>query len=65
LRRLRAQFADVIDDFLLRRKTAFVVLREDFLVVDRDDEDAAAAAYELTIEPGFFLDRRRQTGGSR
>ena len=35
------------------------------MIVDGHDEDAAAAADELTVDSELFLDFSRQTGGSR
>jgi hypothetical protein len=40
------------------------VLGEDPLVVDGDDEDAAAAADDLRVDAQLSLDLSRQTGGS-
>jgi hypothetical protein len=54
-----------VDDLALRRKSSRIALGEDLLVVDGDDEDAAAAAHELRVESELFLDLSRQTGGSR
>jgi hypothetical protein len=58
--RHRAQF---LHDLALRRKPAFLFLGEKLLVVDGHDEDAAAAADELTLEPEVLFDLGRQTGG--
>jgi hypothetical protein len=59
------QSAELIEDFLLGWKTSLVVLRENFLVIDSDIEDPAAAAHELAFHSERFLDFGRQTGGPR
>jgi len=53
----------VEDDLRLGREPALFLLGEKLLVVDRDDEDAAAAADELRFEPEGLFDLGRQTGG--
>ena len=60
-RRALLQF---LEDFRLGGKAAFVVFGEDFLAVDRDDEDAAASPDDLRFDAQFFFDLSRQTGGS-
>jgi hypothetical protein len=54
-----------LDDLLLAGEASGVVLGEDLLVIDADDEDAAAAADELRLEAELLPDLRRQTGGAR
>src|SRR5205807_3772836 len=64
-RALRAQLPDLVEDLFLGGEASLVVLGEDLLPVDADDEDAAAAAHDLTVQAELFLQRGRQTGGSR
>jgi hypothetical protein len=55
----------LLEDLALGREAAFVAFRENLLVVDADDEDAAAAADDLALDAEFAFDLSRQTGGSR
>jgi len=64
-RTLRRPRAQRVEDLALRREAPFILLGEDLLVVHGHDEDAAAAANELTVDTELFLDFSRQTGGSR
>jgi hypothetical protein len=54
-----------VEDLALRRKTSFFLLREDGFPVDADDEDPAASADDLAVDPELPFDFSRQTGGSR
>jgi hypothetical protein len=55
----------LVEDLALRRKPPLFLLGEDGLPVDADDEDAAASANDLTVDPELPFDFSRQTGGSR
>src|SRR5829696_5212061 len=63
VRQLAAGF-ERFDDFAFGGEASGVTLGEDLLVVDADDEDAAAAADELRLDAELLPDLRRQTGGS-
>jgi len=60
-RTLRVQF---LDNLALGRETALIPLREDYFLIDRHDEDAAASADDFAVDAGLSFDRSRQTGGS-
>jgi hypothetical protein len=62
---LRRQVPQHLDDLALGGKATFFAFREEGLIADADDEDAAAAADELTIEAEAVFDGGRQTGGPR
>jgi hypothetical protein len=57
--------SEFFEDLALGRKAAFLFLREERLIADADDEDAAAAADEITVEAERLLDGGRQTGSPR
>ena len=59
----RSTTPQLVDDLALAGEAAFFLLGEDRLAVDADDEDAAAAADELTVDAELLLQRGRQTGG--
>jgi hypothetical protein len=61
---LRAQLPELVEDLAFGRKAAFLFFREELLVPDADDEDAAAAADEIAFETECLFDGGRQTGGS-
>jgi hypothetical protein len=56
----RLQF---LDDLRLGGKTPLLFLREEGVVADGDDEDAAGTADEIGLEAEGLPDRGRQTGG--
>src|SRR3954453_5589894 len=55
----RSTTPQLVDDLALAGEAAFFLLREDRLAVDADDEDAAAAADELTVDAELLHQRGR------
>jgi hypothetical protein len=56
---------DLVEDLLVVREPAFLLLREDLLPIQHHDESAAVAFDERGLDATLLADLGRQTGGTR
>src|SRR5207244_8200463 len=58
------QRSQLLDNLLLAREAAGIMLGKNSLPVHGDIKDAAASAHDMAVDADRFLDLRRQTGGT-